>query len=63
MAFMLDAGAQLVAAGLTWHIISRASVFEEELAVRQQVDQLGQPIALPVSHKTDQSGYALEEGY
>jgi len=63
VAFMLDAGAQFVAAGLTWHIIGRASVFEEELTVRQQVGQLGQPIALPVSHKADQSDYALEEGY
>jgi hypothetical protein len=60
---LLDTGTHLVFAVLTWHIIGRASGFEEELAVRQQVDQLGQPIALPVSHKTDQSDYALEEGY
>ena len=60
---LLDTGTHLVFAVLTWYIIGRASHFEEELAVRQQVDQLGQPIALPVSHKTDQSDYALEEGY
>lgn len=63
VAFMVDAGAQFVAAGLTWHVIGRAASFEEELAVRQQVNQLGQPISLPVSHKTDQSDYQLEEGY
>ena len=60
---LFDAGTQLLFAALTWHVIGRAAAFEDELAVRQQVDQLGQPIALPVSHKTDQSDYALEEGY
>jgi hypothetical protein len=60
---LLDAGAQLVFAVLTWYVIGRAARFEEELAARQQVDQLGQPISLPVSHKPDQSDYALEEGY
>ena len=63
LAFMLDAGAQLVAAGLTWYVIGRVAGFEEELAVRQQVGQLGQPISQPVSHKTDQPDYRLEEGY
>lgn len=60
---LLDAGAQLLFAALTWHVIGRAARFEEQLTVRQQVEQLGQPISLPVSHKTDQSDYALEEGY
>jgi hypothetical protein len=60
---LLDAGSQLLFAALTWHVIGRVATFEEELSVRQQVSQLGQPLALPVSHKTDQSNYALEEGY
>lgn len=60
---ILDAGTQLLAAAFTWYIIGRVAAFEEELAARQQVNQLGQPISLPVSHKTDQSDYALEEGY
>jgi hypothetical protein len=60
---LLDAGAQLLAAAFTWYIIGCVAAFEDELAVRQQVQQLGQPIALPISHKTDQSDYALEEGY
>lgn len=60
---LLDTGTHLIFAVLTWHIIGRVAAFEEELAVRQQVNQLGQPISLPVSHKTDQSDYALEEGY
>jgi hypothetical protein len=60
---MLDAGTQLLATAFTWYIIGRVAVFEDELAMRQQVNQLGQPISLPVSHKTDQSDYALEEGY
>ncbi|RZK31289.1 MAG: DUF4328 domain-containing protein [Hymenobacter sp.] len=60
---LLDAGSQLLFAAFTWYIIGRAAAFEEELAVRQQVGQLGQPISLPVSHKTDQSDYTQEEGY
>jgi hypothetical protein len=60
---LLDAGSQLLFAAFTWYVIGRASRFEEELAVRQQVNQLGQPIALPVSHKTSQSDYKVEEGY
>lgn len=60
---LLDTGIHLIFAVLTWRIIGRVSAFEEELAVRQQVDQLGQPISLPVSHKTDQSGYTPEVGY
>jgi hypothetical protein len=63
LATALDAGAQFIAAALTWHVIGRIAIFEEELAVRQQIGQLGQPLALPVSHKTDQSDYQLEEGY
>jgi len=63
LAFMIDAGAQLITAGLTWYIIGRVATFEEELAGREQVAQLGQPIVLPVSHPTDQSAYQLEEGY
>lgn len=62
-ALLLDAGAQCIVAGLTWHIIGQVAYFEEELAIRQQINQLGQPISLPVSHKPDQPGYALEEGY
>jgi heme A synthase len=60
---LLDTGAHLIFAVLTWHIIGRVATFEEELTVRQQVNQLGQPISLPVSHKTDQSDYQLEESY
>jgi hypothetical protein len=63
LATTLEAGTQFIAAGFAWYVIGRMATFEEELTVRQQIDQLGQPIALPVSHKTDQSGYALEEGY
>lgn len=63
LAMLFDAGAQFVFAAFTWYIIGRASSFEEELAARQQVNQLGQPISLPISHKTDQSDYQLEEGY
>jgi hypothetical protein len=60
---LLDTGTHLIFAALTWHVIGRVAGFEEELAARQQVQQLGQPISLPISHNTDQSDYALEEGY
>ena len=60
---LLDAGSQLLFSVFTWYVIGRVATFEEELTVRQQVGQLGQPISLPVSHKTGQSDYALEEGY
>jgi len=63
LATSLDAGAQLIAAVLTWQVIGRASAFEEELALRQRINQLGQPLTLPVSHQTDQSDYRMEEGY
>lgn len=61
MALMLDAGAQVLAAGLTWHVIGRVAAFEEELAMRQEVEKLGQPA--PPLPQTGQSDYALEEGY
>lgn len=63
LAALIDAGSQVLAAGLTWYLIGRAAKFEEELAVRQEIEQLGQPG--PTSHFTnpDQSDYALEEGY
>ncbi len=60
---LLDTATQLLFAALTWYVIGRVAGFEEELAARQQVQQLGQPISLPIPHKTDQSDYALEEGY
>jgi len=63
LATSLEAGTQFIAAGFTWYVIGRVATFEEELTVRQQISQLGQPISLPVSHKTDQSDYQLEEGY
>ena len=61
---MLDAGAQFVAAGLSWHVIGQAAYFEEGLAMRQEVEKLGQPAAAPEPlRQADQSDYALEEGY
>ena len=63
VAALIDAGSQVLAAGLTWYLIGRVMKFEEELTTRQKVEQLGQPA--PTSHFTnpDQSDYALEEGY
>ena len=48
---------------LTRHIIGQAAGFEEQLALRQQVDQLGQEPATPLSLQPDQSDYELENGY
>lgn len=64
LAIMLDAGSQLLAAGFTWHVIGQVAAFEDELAMRQEVNKLGQPAAPPTpAQQSDQSDYALEEGY
>lgn len=63
-AILLDAGAQFVVAGLTWHVIGQAAHFEEGLAMRQEVEKLGQPAPSPESFQpADQADYTLEEGY
>lgn len=63
LAALVDAGAQALAAVFTWYLIGRVAKFEEELAIRQEIERLGQPE--PAAHFTnpDQSDYALEEGY
>ncbi len=59
-----DAGSQFVSAAFTWYVIGRCAKFEEQLAIRQQINQLGQiPVSSTSFLDSDQSNYALEEGY
>jgi hypothetical protein len=60
----IDTSAQFISAAFTWYIIGRCVKFEEQLIVRQQIDQLGQSAVLSNTQvQTEQSNYALEEGY
>jgi len=62
--FLIEAVVQLLAAALTWYVIGRCAFFEQQLAMRQQIDQLGQPAPPPAAQQqANQSDYALEEGY
>lgn len=60
----LEAGTHLLFGVLTWYIIGRCMRFEEELALRQQVEQLGQPgPEAPAFLQAEQPNYGQPEGY
>ncbi|RZL08397.1 MAG: DUF4328 domain-containing protein [Hymenobacter sp.] len=66
LATILDAGAQVLAALLTWYVIGRIARFEAQLTIRQQIDQLGQPAPtgeVPAALAAEQSNYGQPEGY
>lgn len=66
LATILDAGAQVLAALFTWYVIGRIARFEAQLAIRQQIDQLGQPAPtgeVPAALAAEQSNYGQPEGY
>jgi hypothetical protein len=64
LASVFDAGSHLISAFLTWYVIGRVAKFEQQLTLRQQVDQLGQSAAPFIPQmQAEQSDYALEEGY
>jgi len=62
MLLTVEAAFALVAAWLTWRVIGQVAGFEEMLAARQQVNDLGKP-APPAPSAEGQSDYALEGGY
>lgn len=64
LAAALDAGSELLVAILTWYVIGRMARFEEQLALRQQVDHLGQAAPeVPAALLSEQLGYGQAEGY
>lgn len=59
-----EAGAHLLVGVLTWYVIGRCMRFEEQLAVRQQIEQLGQPAPeAPAFLAEEQANYGQPEGY
>ena len=61
---LVNAVASGAYAFLTWYVIGQVAPFEEQLALRQQVAQLGQPAPpLASDGRANQSDYALPEGY
>lgn len=61
---LADAAITCIYAVFTRYIIGRAAGFEEELALRQQVEQLGQLAPeVPVYLAVEQANYGQSEGY
>ena len=60
--FLIEAVFTFISAWLTWRVIGRAAAFEEQLAIRQAIEKLGEPAPTPLLN-AEQSNYELEGGY